>query len=144
MKPSASPSAIALPLPMKGNLPTLTLWPAFLRLGLGQADRGDLRPRIGAARDVPGLERVRLLRPGDRLDADHALVARLVRQPGRAGDVADRVDALDIGAAVAVGDDMAAVGLHAQRLEADILAVGDDADGDDGVAEIASACRPCP
>ena len=80
--------------------------------------------------------------PGDRLDADDALVARLVRQPGRAGDVADRVDALDIGPAVAVDDDMAAVGLHAQRLEPDILGVRDDADGDDGVAEIALDLPP--
>ena len=31
-KPSTSPSAIALPLPMKGNLPTLTSWPASLAL----------------------------------------------------------------------------------------------------------------
>ena len=80
--------------------------------------------------------------PRDRLDADHALVARLVRQPGRAGDVADRINALDIGAGIAVHQDMAAVGLHAERLEADILAIGDDADRDDGVARNPPRPRP--
>ena len=126
---------------MKGNLPTLTFWPAAFAAASVRPTARHLRPRVGAARDVPGLERVRLL-AGDRLDADHALVARLVGQPGRAGDVADRVDALDVGAAVAVGDDMAAVGLHAQRLEPDILGVGDDADGDDGVARSPARRRP--
>ena len=42
---------------------------------------------------------------------------------------------VDIGAAIAVGVDMALVGLHAELLEPDILGVGDDADRDDGVAE---------
>ena len=72
---------------------------------------------------------------GDRLGGDHALVARLVRQPGRRGHVADRPEARHVGAAHRVGVDMPLGRLHAQRFEPDILGVRDDPDGDDGVAE---------
>ena len=54
---------------------------------------------------------------------------------GRRGDVADRPDAGHVGAAHRVGLDEAAVRRHAELLEPDVLGVGDDADGDDGVAE---------
>ena len=57
-RPSGSPSAIALPLPMNGKRPTLTSMPGLLRLGLGQADAGDLRLAIGAARDLALVERM--------------------------------------------------------------------------------------
>ena len=82
--------------------------------------------------DVLVAERLR-----DRLGGDDALVARLVRQPRRPGDVADRPQAGDIGAAHRVGVDMPLGGLDAQRLEPDILGVGGDPDRDDGVAEAA-------
>src|SRR5690606_38414431 len=58
----------------------------LLGLGLGQADAGDLRTAVGAARDRVAVERVRvdllvakLLR--DRLGRGDALVAGLVREP---------------------------------------------------------------
>jgi hypothetical protein len=83
-------------------------------------------------RDV---HRVRML-AGDRLYRDHALMARLVCEERRRGDVADRIEAGDIGLAGRVGDDVAALGLHAQRLEPDILGVRHDADRDDDMAEL--------
>ena len=49
---------------------------------LGQADAGDLRPAIGAARDVASIERMHVVDPGDLLDADHALVHRLCASQG--------------------------------------------------------------
>ena len=73
-RPSGSPSAIALPLPMKGNRPTLTSRPAALAARLGQADARHLRPAIGAARNLRGVERMDAFHAGDLLDADHALV----------------------------------------------------------------------
>ena len=70
----------------------------------------------------------------DRLDADHALVLGLVRQHRRAGDVADGVDARHVGACRAVDHDGAAVDLHAELFQAEVLDVADDADrGDDAV-----------
>ncbi|PAV92830.1 hypothetical protein WR25_24902 [Diploscapter pachys] len=118
----------------EGELADLHVMARILGLRFGQADAGDLRAAVGAAGDVPRLERVRVL-AGDLLDADDAFVARLMRQPGRAGDVADRVDALDVRPAVAVDLDVAALRLDAQRLQPDILGVRHDADRDDRMAE---------
>jgi hypothetical protein len=53
----------------------------------------------------------------------------LVRQPRRAGDVADGVEAGDFGLAVFVGDDVCAVDLDANRLQPQPLHIPDDADG---------------
>src|SRR3546814_9041729 len=67
-------------------------------------------------------------------------MAGLVRQPWRRGDVADGPQALDIGAAHFVGlQETALVHGDAQLLEADILRIGDDADGDDHMAEFGGA-----
>ena len=77
---------------------------------------------------------------GDGLGRSDALMAGLVREPGRRGHVADRPDARHIGAAHRVGVDMALGGLHAQRFEPDILGVRDDPDGDDAVAEALLDC----
>ncbi len=74
---------------------------------------------------------VRGLVAGDEFGGVDAFMRRLVRQPGRAGAVADGEQALDVGLAVAVGLDMAAVQLDAQRLQADAVGVGGDADGRD-------------
>src|SRR3546814_11700314 len=52
--------------------------------------------------------------PGDRFGRDNAFMARLMGQPGRAGDVADRPDAVHVGAAIGIGVDMALGGFHAQ------------------------------
>ena len=82
---------------------------------------------VGAARDQVLVHRVRL-HPLDRLDADDALVLGLVRQHRRTRDVADRVDARHVGLAVAVDHDGAAVGLHAELLQPEVLDIADDAD----------------
>src|SRR3546814_13394104 len=72
----------------------------------------------------------------DRLRRDDALMARLVRQPRRSGDVADRPDALDICAAIGIGIDMALGRFDAELFQPAILGVGQDADRNDRVAEI--------
>src|SRR5437870_9664704 len=68
----------------------------LLRRLLGEADRGDLRRAIGAARDETLVHGMRF-ETLDRLDADDALVLGLVREQRRAGNVADGVDAGHIG-----------------------------------------------
>jgi hypothetical protein len=115
---------------MKGNLPTFTLRPAALAFA-SVSRRCDLRHGSRCSRDVRDVERVHALHAGDLLDADHALVAGLVREPGRAGQIADGIDARLAGRAVAVGHDMRALDLHLGALEADILDIADDADGRD-------------
>ncbi len=102
------------------------------RLRLGEADAGDLRMRIGAARNALLDHRMRFL-PGDCFDANDALVRRLVRQPRRAGDISDCVEPGDIGFAVAIGDDVAAISFDVQCFETEILDVAGDANSDDGV-----------
>src|SRR5207342_1120329 len=66
--------------------------------GFGQADAGDLRVAIGAARDVEDVHRMWMdilvaERARDCLDRDDPFVTGLVRQPGRRGDVSDRRNA---------------------------------------------------
>jgi len=85
---------------------------------------------IGAARDEQFVHRVRV-EAFDRLDADDALMLRLMREHRGAGNVADRVDARHIGAAVSVDRDGSAIELHAELLETEILDIADDADGGD-------------
>ena len=128
--PWSSPSAIALPLPTNGKRPTLISRPCCLGRRLGQADAGDLRVAVGAAGNLELVEGMRV-EPLDGLDADDALVLGLVRQHRRPRDVADGVDAGHVGAAEAVGDDGAALGLHAELLEPEVLDVADHADGRD-------------
>src|SRR3546814_7004598 len=70
------------------------------------------------------------LHPGDLLDADHALVAGLVGEPGCADEVADGVDALLARPEPFVDDDMAAVDLHLGAVQADVLDIAGDADGE--------------
>ncbi len=71
------------------------------------------------------------LTAGDVLDADHPLVHRLVRQPRRPDDVADRIDPRLAGAQPFVDHDMAALDLHAGAVEAQLLDIADDADRQD-------------
>ncbi len=74
------------------------------------------------------------MQPLDRLDADDAFVLGLVRKQRRPGDVADGINARHVGLAGAVDDDRAALGLHAELFQAEILDIADDADrGDDAV-----------
>src|SRR5438105_9856902 len=67
----------------------LDLVAGIARSLFGQSDAGDLRPAIGASRDVADVERVHVVDPGDVLDANHPLLARLVGQPRRADDIAE-------------------------------------------------------
>ena len=80
----------------------------------------------------------------DRLDADDALVLGLVRQHRRARDIADGVNAGHIGLAVAVDHDGAALGLHAELLQPEILDIADDADGRDDALDLICCVPPLP
>src|SRR5690606_3392443 len=100
----------------------LHLIAGFLRLGLCQTDRRDLRMAIGASRNFKLVEGMRW-QTLDRLDADHTLVLGLVSQHRRPGDVADGVDARHVRAPVTVSDNNPALHLHAELLEPEILDV---------------------
>ncbi|MNZ63521.1 hypothetical protein D3C78_816690 [compost metagenome] len=69
------------------------------------------------------------IEPGDLFDADQRFVAGLVRQPGRAGDIADGVDARLAGGAVAVGDDMGLLHLDRSAFQPKVLDIADDTGG---------------
>jgi hypothetical protein len=77
------------------------------------------------------IERVHVVDAGDPLDADHPFVHRLVRQPRRADEVADRVDAGFAGAQPFVDEDMAPFDLDAGVFEPDVFDIADDPDGKD-------------
>ncbi len=124
------PGCDGLAVHAEGEAADLDLASALLGLGLGQTDRGDLGFGICAAGDRRC--QVRGLQPGDVLHTMGPLVRRLVRQPGRAGDVADGVEASNTGRAVSIDHHMGAVDLHAQRLQAQPLDIADDAHSDDG------------
>ena len=98
--------------------------------GLVEADRGDLGVGVGDPRDAGLVDRLRV-EPGDVLGDEDALLEAAVGelQPGH--DVADGVDALDVGAAALVGEHEAAV--HGDALLVVAEPVGDRAaaDGDE-------------
>src|SRR5262252_956438 len=73
----------------------------------GQADACHLGGAVGAAWDVGLVERMHAFNAGDLLDADDALMACLVREPGRPDHVADSVEAWRASAAPFVDGDMA-------------------------------------
>ena len=100
-----------------------------LRLVLGEAGGRDLRIGEHDRGDRADVERG--LVAGDDLGDDLALLGRLVREHHAADQIADRVDAGDVGAQVIVGDDEAAlVDGDARGLEAEVLAVRAAADRD--------------
>src|SRR5829696_396201 len=114
----------------EGELADVVGDPRGLQLLLGPAYRGDFRVRVDDARDdlvvhVAGLA-------GEDLGDRDALVLRLVGEHGSGDDVADGVDARDVGGEMGVGlDGAAAVELDAERVEAEPLRVGHTADGDE-------------
>src|SRR6185295_12112352 len=116
----------------EGELADADFAPRGLGVGFRQSHARDLGMRIGAAGNALLDHRLGAL-AGDAFDADNSLVAGLVRQPWRAGDVADGVEAGDIGAPVSVGEDVALFDFAAQGFEAEVLDIAGDADGDDGV-----------
>ena len=66
----------------------------------------------------------------DGLDAHHALVLGLVRQHRWSRDIADGVDARNIGFAQAVDHDNAAVDLDPEFLKPEVFGVADHAEHD--------------
>ena len=112
----------------EGEAADFQLIPGFLGFRLGQPDAGHLRPAIGATWDVAGLERVRVF-ASDVLYANHTFMRRLMRQPGRPGNVADGIHARLAGAAKAVHHDMRAFHFYLRAFQAEVFDVTDDAHG---------------
>ena len=81
-------------------------------------------------------ERMDVVEAGDVLDAHHAFMHRLMRQPGRADDIADGIHAGLAGLAPLVDHDMRAIDFHLGLLEPHILDIADDADGEDDALEL--------
>src|SRR5262249_43703025 len=104
-------------------------------LPLAQPYARHLRPAVGAGRHARRIERVHPLDSGDALHAEHALVARLVREPGRADEVADGVEPGLRGREPAVDDDVPLLDARGRGLEAQILDLARDADREDGALE---------
>ena len=92
------------------------------RLGLGQPDGGDLGVAVGDARDA-GLVDGGGGQAGDLLGHEDALLEAAVGELQPGDDVADGVDAVDVGAAALVGRDEAA--LHRDALLVVAEPVGD-------------------
>jgi hypothetical protein len=82
------------------------------------------------------IERVHIVDPGDPLDADQPFVHRLVRQPRRADEVADRVDAGFAGAQPFVDDDMASCDRDTGVFDANVFDIAEDADGEDDTLDV--------
>src|SRR5690606_17878002 len=97
----------------------------------GEPDARDLRPAVGAAGNPGDVQRVDTLYPCDPLDAQDALVARLVGQPRRPDHVTDCVDTVLAGAQPLFDVDVAAVELYLRVLAAAILDVGGASDSED-------------
>src|ERR1700730_10375097 len=79
---------------------------------LGEADRRDLRIAIGATRYHRRVQGVRI-KTLDRLDANYPFMLGLMREPGRAGDVADRINPRHIAAPLSIRNNHSPLNLHA-------------------------------
>jgi hypothetical protein len=141
--PSGSPSAMALPLPMKGKRPTLTSCPASLALA---SVRPTTRPADGnrCSRGSSSCPSDGHRLAGDLLDADHALMLGLVRQHGRPGDIADGVDALDDCVAIVDRPTMPRSVFTPSASRPRFFDVADDADGGNQLFgfDASGLCRP--
>ena len=100
----------------------------------GQANACNLRMTISAARNVLRVHRMRMT-TRNGFCGYYALMARLMRQPWRRGNVTNRPKAGHVGAAVGIGFQEPTVHLYAERLQADIFGVWHDADRDDAMGE---------
>src|ERR1035437_7298041 len=101
-----------------------------LRALLRQSDGSHLWIAVCAAGNHLPVHRMRM-QPLDRLDANDALMLRLVREHRRACNVADGVDAGYVGLAERINDDTPALGLYAKLFKTKSFDVADDADGGD-------------
>src|ERR1700730_3648475 len=79
---------------------------------LGEADRRDLRIAIGATGNHRLLHRM-WIETLDRLYANHAFMFGLMREHGRAGDIADRINPRHIGAPHSIRNNDSPLNLHA-------------------------------
>src|SRR3984893_6160743 len=93
---------------------------------LGEADRRDLRIAIGATGNHRLVQRMRV-ESFDRLDANHAFMFGLMREPGRAGDIADCINPRNIGAPHSVRNNTSPLNLHAERLKPKVLGIAGNA-----------------
>ena len=108
-EPDALGHAARLAVGRERELRHLDVVPLLLGLGLGVAERRDLRLAERRPRDHVEVDLQRL-RARDRLGGDDTHRLGGVRQHQLAGHVADRVDALDVGAAAGVDRDRATIG----------------------------------
>src|SRR5699024_5899515 len=96
----------------------------------GIADTGNLRVGISAAGDALGSDRAGGL-SGDQFGHHDAFMAGLMRKPGRAGEIANRIQPLHRGPAIFIDLYMSVLNLDAQRLKPEVFDITDDADGSD-------------
>ena len=89
------------------------------QLFLALADRGDLRAGVDDVGNDAVVHVASL--PRQHLGERDAFVLRLVGQHRPADDVADRIDPRNVGGVMRVDHDLAALGLDADRLEAEAL-----------------------
>ena len=125
---------MALPLPMKGKRPTRTAWPRSLAAasvspteatwGRQYVQAGTLLVSSGCTPPTPR-----------SLYAEHALVAGLVGEPGRPGDIADGIDTRLAGRHPGVGLDVPLLDDDAGALQANVLHVADNTGGEDRAVE---------
>src|SRR6516164_353838 len=101
---------------------------------LREADRGDLRGAVGAARDEPLVHRV-WVQALDRLDTNDPFMLGLMREQRRPGDVADGIDTRNVGTVERIDNDRPAVGLYAKFLQAEILDIPGNANRRNGPLE---------
>ena len=123
MKPSYSPPMSALPDGLERHLAGAVLVAVALALGLGPADRRDLRPRVGRARHLDVVDLL-ALGAGDVVHGGDALVGGDVGEQQTTDQVADRIEVRLGGAHAAVDLHEALLDLGARRFEADVLRVG--------------------
>src|SRR5215212_7888651 len=114
----------------EGELGLLDLVALLLSLGLGEPERGDLRPAEGHARDEVLVHRQRVL-AGHVLDGDDTLVPRGVREPVAPDHVPRRVDTVLGRPSVLVDlDDAPVANLDRRDVEVEVLGHGLAPDGD--------------
>ena len=125
----------------KGNLAGLVGYAVGLELLFGLADPGDLGAGVDDPRDGVEIAMTRL--PGHHLGDHDALFHGLVREHRAGDDIADRPHAGQVGTAVPVDVDAAAlVENEADGFGVQALGIGDAPDGDDQT--IVPALSPAP
>src|SRR6185437_14867024 len=124
----------------EGELPDLDGTPALARLLRGDAGGRDLGVAEDDRRDAADVH-LRLV-TGDHLGHHLRLVRRLVGQHRLPRDVADGVDAGDVGAELAIDGDEAALDLDADLLEAEPFGVRAAPDRDQHLVGLDRLWRP--